>query len=112
MKLTSRQVSFLKGLAHEKKAVILLGKNGITDSVIKETASALLIHELIKVRLAAEDKEGLENEAEAIATRTSSSLVERRGKIAILYRKHPDLPKITLPKEPKKKASANSEAEG
>ena len=27
MKLTSRQVSFLKGLAHEKKAVILLGKN-------------------------------------------------------------------------------------
>ncbi len=101
MSLTSRQVSYLKGLAHEKKPVILLGKNGITDAVIKETANALTTHELIKVRLIAEDPTALDAEADTMAKRSSSQLVERIGKIAILYKRHPDEPKINLPKEPK-----------
>ena len=102
MSLTSRQVSFLKGLAHEKKPVILLGKNGITDAVIKETANALFTHELIKVRLTGEEPTALDGEAEEMATKSSAELVERRGKIATLYKRRPDEPTIVLPKEPKK----------
>lgn len=112
MKLTSRQVAFLKGLAHEKKPVILIGHKGVTESLVKETASALLIHELIKVRLGSDD--GLDEEAEAVAKQSGASLVERIGKIAILYKKHPEQPRIVLPKEPKqpkepKKPSASDD---
>lgn len=101
MKLTSRQVSFLKGLAHDKKPIILLGKNGISDGVVKETEGALLTHELIKVRLIAEDPTALDEEATLMARKTKAELVDRIGKIAVLYKKHPDEPKIVLPKEPK-----------
>lgn len=101
MSLTSRQVSYLKGLAHEKKPVILLGKNGITDAVIKETANALHTHELIKVRLIGEDAAALDGEADTMATRAEAQLVERIGKIAILYKRRKDEPTIVLPKEPK-----------
>ena len=101
MKLTSRQVVFLKALAHEQKPVILLGRKGITEGLVTETRSALLIHELIKVRLAAEEKDALDDEALALALKSGAALVERRGKVALLYRRRVDEPTITLPKEPK-----------
>lgn len=98
--LTSRQRAFLKSLAHDKKPVILLGHKGITDSVVKETASALLTHELIKVRLHEEDT--LDDDAKGIAKRAGADLVARVGKMAILYKKHPEEPKIRLPRAAKK----------
>lgn len=101
MKLTSRQVAFLKALAHDQKPVILLGRKGITDGVVAETQSALLIHELIKVRLATEEPDGLDDEALAMAQKTGAALVERRGKVAILYRPRREEPSIVLPKEPR-----------
>jgi RNA-binding protein len=106
VKLTSRQVSFLKGLAHDKKPVILIGKNGVSDALIKETSGALLTHELIKVRLAGEEKDALDAEAEDVAQKSGAELVERRGKVATLYKRHPDEPKIALPKEPKKASTS------
>ena len=109
MKLTSRQVAYLKGLAHEKKPVILLGHKGVTESLVKETQNALLTHELIKVRLAGEDKDALDAEADAVAKQSGASLVERIGKVAILYKKHPHEPRIVLPKEPKKSASPKND---
>ncbi len=99
MKLTSKQATFLKTLAHDKKPVILLGHKGLTDAVVKETSGALLTHELIKVRLLGEDKEVLEADAEAIAFRTGAVLLDRVGKVAILYKRHPDEPKIILPRD-------------
>ncbi|HEY1098740.1 MAG TPA: YhbY family RNA-binding protein [Myxococcota bacterium] len=99
MKLTSKQAMFLKTLAHDKKPVILLGHKGVTDAVVKETGNALLTHELIKVRLIGDDKDVLDADAEAIAFRTGAALLERIGKVAILYKRHPEEPKIVLPRD-------------
>jgi RNA-binding protein len=95
--LSSRQRSHLKALAHDKKPVILMGHKGLTDAVVKETDAALLAHELIKVKLA--DDTQLDAHANEIAARTESDLVTRVGKVAILYRAHPDEPRIRLPRE-------------
>ena len=101
--LTPKQRAFLQGLAHDLKPVILLGKNGITDAVAKETNAALLAHELIKARLASSDdgSTGLDDDALALAKKTNAELIARMGRIAILYRAHPDKPKIKLPKKKK-----------
>jgi RNA-binding protein len=98
MALTSKQVAHLKALAHDKKPVILLGHKGITDAVIKETHAALLAHELIKVRLAGEEKEALDAEAAEMKARTGAELISRLGKVATLYKRHPDDPRIELPR--------------
>src|SRR5689334_8623633 len=96
MSLTSKQRAYLKGLAHEKKPVILVGNKGITEALVKETKSALLTHELIKVRLA---DASADTDAERIATEAGAQLVEHIGRVVILYKRHPHDAKITLPKE-------------
>ena len=94
--LTSKQRAFLQALAHDKKPVILLGHKGLTDAVVKETQSALLTHELIKARL---PEESLDETAAALAAGAGAELVARLGRVAILYRAHPEKPRIKLPKK-------------
>jgi RNA-binding protein len=98
MALTSKQRAHLKALAHDKKPVVLLGHKGITDAVLKEAAAALLAHELIKVRLMGEDGDALDEEAETLRNRTGAELISRLGKVATLYKRHPDEPRIALPR--------------
>ena len=99
MKLTAKQLAFLKALAHDRKPIILLGHKGLTDAVVKETKGALLAHELVKVRLHGEDKEAIEADANSIAEQTGAILVDALGKVAVLYKRHPDEPVIVLPKD-------------
>jgi len=98
MKLTTKQLTHLKALAHDKKPVILLGHKGISEAVVKEAKGALLAHELIKVRLHGDDKEQLTADADRIAAESGAALVDVVGKVAILYKRHPDEPTIVLPK--------------
>jgi RNA-binding protein len=98
MALTSKQRAHLKALAHDRKPVVLLGHKGITDAVIKETQAALLAHELIKVRLLGEAKEDLDAAADELEQRTGAELIARLGKVATLYKRHPDEPRIELPR--------------
>ena len=98
--LTSKQRAFLAALAHDKKPVILLGHKGLTDPVVAETKAALLAHELIKARLA---DGGTDDDAAALAKGAGAELVDKLGRVVILYRAHPDKPKIKLPATKKKK---------
>ena len=97
-KLTSRQRKFLKGRAHSLEPVVMVGKNGITDSLIKLTDDALRSHELIKVRFI-EFKDKKKLLVEQIADGTESQIVGIIGHVAILYRQNPDKEKrkIDLP---------------
>jgi RNA-binding protein len=97
MQLTEKQRRHLKGLAHPLKPVILMGNSGLTPAVIAETDRALTHHELIKVRLPGLDREERDAALAELAESTSSAMVTRIGHVAVLYRPHPDLPKISLP---------------
>ncbi len=97
MPLTEKQRRHLKGLAHPLKPVILLGNAGLTAAVVSETDRALLDHELIKVRLPGLDRSARDAALAQLAQRTASTMVTRIGHVAVLYRPHPDVPRITLP---------------
>lgn len=47
----SKQLLELKARAHHLNPVVMIGQQGLTESVIKETDAALTAHELIKVRV-------------------------------------------------------------
>jgi RNA-binding protein len=97
MQLTEKQRRHLKGLAHPLKPVILMGNSGLTPAVVAETDRALTDHELIKVRLPGLERAQRDAALAALAGQTSSAMVTRIGHVAVLYRPHPELPRITLP---------------
>ena len=96
--LTSKQRQFLKGRAHALSPVVRIGKSGLTPAVIQETKTALRAHELIKVRVEAEDADDRKGLAERLAGDTDAQLVARVGKVAVLYRARAEDPAIRLPR--------------
>ena len=50
-KLSTKEILALKAQSHHLHPVVMVGQQGLTDSVIKETDAALTAHELIKVRV-------------------------------------------------------------
>ena len=56
MKLSTKQIAHLRGLAHNLNPVVMIGNNGLTENVIKEIELNLNAHELIKVQVAGDDR--------------------------------------------------------
>lgn len=98
MNLSTKQKQFLKGLAHNLKPVILMGANGLTEAVLAEIELALDHHELIKIKIASEDRDTKNLIAEAIVRETKGQKVQVIGKTLILYRQSEDR-KIELPRK-------------
>ncbi len=95
-KLTNRQRSFLRALAHSLKPVVTLGQAGLTPAVCNEIDLGLTHHELIKVRLNCSDRELRKKLSADICRQTASHWVQNIGHIAILYRPA-KAPRIKLP---------------
>lgn len=49
--ITSKQRSFLKGLAHDIDPAVFIGKAGLTENVIKEIDMCLEARELVKIKI-------------------------------------------------------------
>ncbi|MGH8073592.1 MAG: ribosome assembly RNA-binding protein YhbY [Lysobacter sp.] len=96
--LTSAQTRFLRGQAHDLKAMLQVGGKGITDALVKEIDLALENHELVKVKIAASDREARDAMIEQITSRTDAALVQRIGHTATLYRPSQDKRQIVLPR--------------
>ncbi|TVR62505.1 MAG: ribosome assembly RNA-binding protein YhbY [Candidatus Competibacteraceae bacterium] len=95
--LTHSQKRYLKALAHHRKPIVILGDSGATPAILQEIAHALARHELIKVRVNAEDREARETRIAAICAATGAALVQKIGHVAILFRRNPEMPRIDLP---------------
>jgi RNA-binding protein len=96
--LTSGQRKYLRGLAHHLEAVVLVGKQGLSESLVAAASGALDAHELIKVRFN-EHKDQKKELTAKLAEETSSQVAGIIGHVAILYRPHPEAEKrrIKLP---------------
>ncbi len=92
--LTGRQRRALRAMAHALQPVVTVGHAGVTDAVLHAVDDALRGHELVKVRLhEPEDKRAM---AAALADGTDAVLCGLVGHTAILYRPHPDEPRIRV----------------
>lgn len=95
--LNNKQKQYLKSLAHPLKPVVLMGANGLTEGVVAEIEVALAHHELIKVKVPADERELRTAIAEAICRETGANLVQTIGKTLVLYRPAVE-PTIKLPR--------------
>jgi RNA-binding protein len=98
MPLTSHAARELRALAHSLTPVVLVGKNGLDGDVAGAVASALLRHELIKVKVLAECPLTKSEVGAQLAEATGSDVAQLIGRIVVLYKPHPKKPKIKVPK--------------
>jgi len=80
---------YLRGLAHQLKPVVHVGKTGLTPNVLAAIDEALEHHELIKIRFQ-DFKDQKREFAETIAQESRSEVVGTVGHIVMFYRQQPD----------------------
>ena len=96
--LTNAQIRFLRGQAHDLKAMLQVGGKGISQALVAEVDGALEHHELIKVKIAGNERDARDTMIAELARRTDAVLVQRIGHTAILYRPSKDNRRIVLPR--------------
>ncbi len=88
-KLTSAQRKYLCQIAHHVDPAVLIGKQGVTDLVVRTVAEALAARELIKIKFNdhKDDKRALLDELER---RTGAETAGVIGHVAILFKRQDD----------------------
>jgi len=88
--LSARERAALKARAHALDPVVRLGHAGLTDAVLVEIERALTAHELIKLKTGEDDRDARVALGDEISARTGAAVVQRVGKILVLWRPRPD----------------------
>ncbi|MEO6102874.1 MAG: ribosome assembly RNA-binding protein YhbY [Pseudoxanthomonas sp.] len=97
--LTSSQSRFLRGQAHDLKALLQIGAKGLTPAFLTELDAVLEQHELVKIKIGAEDREARDSMIAEIVEKSGAGLVQRIGHVAVLYRPSKDHRQIVLPRK-------------
>ena len=77
----------LRRLGHNPKPVVTVAGNGLSENVNNEIARALTDHELIKIKLVADDRDAKKALTETILTTHDATLVQSVGHMVLVYRK-------------------------
>ena len=99
--MTSKQRSYLKGLAMTMEPIFQIGKSSITPEITTAIAEALEARELIKVTVLKNCLDDGGSIADVLAERTHSQVVQVIGRKIVLYRpaKEEKKRKIVLPEK-------------
>lgn len=96
MNLTEKNKKQLRKLGHSLKPVVIIADQGLKETVIAATNEALDIHELIKVRLRAGDRDERNQILESLSEQTKAALIGQIGFTALLFRRNRKKPKINF----------------
>ena len=96
LNLTPIQRRFLRAQAHGLRPIVMIGQSGLTEAVKKEIDSRLRFHELMKIKLADDDREARNQILDNICNELVAAPVQQIGKILVVYRPAVE-PKLTLP---------------
>ena len=95
--LTGKQRSFLKSMANTIDPIFQLGKNGLTESFIKQVDVVLEAREIIKVNVLNNSALEAKEVAVELANSLSAEFVQSMGNKFVLYRESKEEKKIQLP---------------
>lgn len=98
--LSGMQRKYLRGLAHHLKPIVQVGKDGVTDALLGALDQALDDHELIKVKVLENCPIPRKEVVPLLLEPLGAHLAGQLGRIAILYRRDRDDPRVKLPRRP------------
>ncbi|MFZ5547094.1 MAG: YhbY family RNA-binding protein [Pseudomonadota bacterium] len=89
IELTPAQRKEKRGEAHHLDPVVMIGAEGLTPAVVKETEAALTAHGLIKVRMFSDERATREAALAELADKLNAAPVQHIGKLLVLWRPIP-----------------------
>jgi putative YhbY family RNA-binding protein len=95
----------LRAKAHTLHPVVIVGQHGLTPAVLKEIDTSLRAHELIKVRVAADDRAVRDEVLRRICSELDAAPVQHLGKLLIVWRPQPEDDAPTRPVAADKKST-------
>lgn len=98
MGLNGKQKRQLRALGHHLSVVVQVGSDGVTEGVIGAVSQALQDHELIKVKIADEDREGRARAVQQLSEGSHSEAAQTLGRTVLLFKQRKKNSKITLVK--------------
>ena len=94
--LTSKQIRKLRSLGMTEEAIVMIGKEGVTPTVVASAREAIKKRELIKVRVLQNAPDEPEDAITILAERAHGNLVQVIGRNGLLFRRNFDKPRIEL----------------
>ncbi len=84
----------LRAAGHHLSAVVQVGKDGVTDALVRQLDEQLLAHELLKVRVATESPMDRFEVADRLAALAGVRVAQVLGRTVLVYRRHPEKPRF------------------
>ncbi len=84
--LTGKERAGFRSQANLLKPVVMIGKDGLTESVIDQIDQVLESKELIKIKIQNNSTEDARNVADEVARELQAEVVQVIGGIIVLYR--------------------------
>lgn len=95
--ITSKQRSYLRGLANQIQPIFQVGKGGIEDTFIRQVKDALEARELIKITVLETSDYSAREASDLICDKIDCEGIQAIGRKFVLYKKSEKHPKIELP---------------
>lgn len=90
IELTTSERRALRADAHHLDPVVMIGGDGLTPAVVKETDSALKAHGLIKVRVLGDDRAAREEIFAQLCDQLNAAPIQHIGKLLVIWRPMPE----------------------
>ena len=90
MELTSKQRAQLRSIANSIDTIVIIGKDGITDNLVKQASDALEAREIIKCKVLENSMYTAREACDELSRLTRSEQVQVIGTKFVLYRMQHD----------------------
>lgn len=94
IQLTPAQRKDKRADAHHLSPVVMIGGEGLTPAVVKETDAALNAHGLIKVRVFSDERSTRETMFATLSDQLNAAPIQHIGKLLVLWRPMPEKEKV------------------
>jgi RNA-binding protein len=95
--INSKQRSYLRALANGLDSVVLIGKGGIDDNVIRQVNDVLEARELVKLGVLKNSSIDAWEACDVLCEATGAEPVQVIGNKLVIYRPSKERPSIELP---------------
>ncbi|MCY6484281.1 ribosome assembly RNA-binding protein YhbY [Clostridium aestuarii] len=95
--ITSKQRSYLRGLANRIQPIFQVGKNGVEETFLKQVKDALRKREIVKLKVLNNSGITAREASDILCEEINCEGVQAIGNVVVLYKRAKE-PKIELPK--------------